>query len=101
MVRPVFYHDYTDGHTSACSSMENPVVLFGVHNLPHQHHRLVSAERERQGKRQLETTNTRINVSSGFHFFAVSIQNKQLYWSQGPTLTSIPKIGWKGKKKPR
>lgn len=46
MVHPVFYHDNADGHTDSCSSMDNPVVLFGVYNFPHQHHRLASAERE-------------------------------------------------------
>lgn len=55
MVSPVFYHDKTDGHTDPCCSMDNPVVLFGVYNFPHQHYWLASAERERQGKPALES----------------------------------------------
>lgn len=55
-VCPVFYHDNTDGHTNACCSIDDPVVLLGVQNLPHQHHGLPSAERERQGNRRSKTT---------------------------------------------
>lgn len=62
MVRPVFYHDNTDGHTDACSSMDDPIVLFGVYNIPHQHHGLVGVETETQGKRRLDRVNTRFSI---------------------------------------
>ena len=39
-----FYHDNTDGHANACSALDDPVVLFGVYHLPHQHHGLASTE---------------------------------------------------------
>lgn len=71
MVCPVFYHNNADGHTDACSSMDDPVVLFGVYNLPHQHHGLASTERRRQAKSQLDTAKTRFRIYASFLFFFV------------------------------
>ena len=59
-----FYHDDTDGHTDPCGSMDDPVVLFGVYNFPHQHHRLTSAERETQEKRELLSQSERTSSST-------------------------------------
>lgn len=106
MVCPVFYHNNADGHTDACSSMDDPVVLFGVYNLPHQHHGLASAERRRQAKRQLDTAKTRFRIYASFLFFFCAVSPSKTNSTSpgtdpGPTLTSIPKIGWQGKMKPR
>lgn len=96
MVCPEFYHDNTDGHTNPCSSMDNPVVLFGVYHLPHQHHGLASAERYRQGKIQLDSANFRFSISA-------RRPNNETYCRTDPrlTLTSTPKSGWHGKMKLR
>lgn len=38
LANPLFYHDNPDGHTDPWYSIENPDVLFGVYNFPHQHY---------------------------------------------------------------
>lgn len=46
----VFYHGNTDGHADACSAMDNPIILCGVYHLPHQHHWLANAAKDRETK---------------------------------------------------
>lgn len=79
------YQNDTDGHARSGRRLDNPGVLFGVHNLPHQHHRLVGQSEEKQ---QEDTRFRTVTANDTEHLLAL-------------TLTSTPKIGWQGKMKLR